>query len=80
MCYRKENVIYSLKLGILIKHHRRPRSRGGNNNSQNVSYVPCKLHEAYHLLFSNYCIQDIAKILNRHWVDSDYELVVKSKV
>lgn len=76
MCYQKSNLLYPFdKLGPLTGHHRRPRSHGGKRNEENLSYVPNKLHEAYHLLFSNNSVNRIADILNEHWIDPDYVMV-----
>lgn len=60
----------------LTKHHRRPRSRGGDNSEKNISLVPCNQHEAYHLLFANYLPEKIAEILNDKWIDPDYMFIV----
>lgn len=38
------------------KHHRKPTSiggTGGRNHRGNISWVPCCLHEAWHILFRN---------------------------
>lgn len=80
MCYKKSNLLYPAhKLGELTKHHKRPRSRKGTSVPENISYVPRKLHDAYHLLFSNNSPQRIAEILNEHWIDSEVKLVVVPK-
>lgn len=76
MCYKKNNTPYPIdKLGQLTRHHRRPKSKGGQHEGGNISHVPNKLHEAYHLLFANYSVTKIAEILNDHWIDPDYYMV-----
>lgn len=73
MCYRKNNSDYPTdKLGPLTRHHRRPKSKGGANEGDNISFVPEKLHCAWHLLFANYSPAKIAEIINEHWGDPDY--------
>lgn len=56
-------------------HHRKPRSLGGGNESENISFVPGNKHEAFHLLFANKTPYEIADILNAVWLDPAYELV-----
>ena len=76
MCYKKDNRLYPAdKLGVLTRHHRRPRSLGGKHEGENISMVPEKLHNAYHLLFANNAPAKIAQILNDHWTDPDYFMV-----
>lgn len=61
------------------RHHRKPRSRGGNSKPRNISVVKVAEHEAFHFLFGNMTPQEIVKILNDTWVDPDYILVVHRK-
>ncbi len=80
MCYKKTNQNYPAdKLGGLTRHHRRPKSKGGANEGDNISFVPEKLHNAWHLLFANYSPIKIAEIINEHWMDTKYEMVVVVK-
>ena len=80
MCYKKENKLYPMdRLGPLTRHHRRPRSLGGKHEGENISMVPEKLHNAYHLLFANNHIGKICEILNDHFVDTDYHIVAVPK-
>lgn len=89
MCYKKKNLLYSIKLdydslskdrlGPLTRHHRRPRSHGGMHEGENISFVPDKLHAAWHLLFANNSVNRIAEIMNDHWVDPDYFMVAVPK-
>ena len=58
------------------KHHRKPKSRGGKNTFGNISVVPNSKHRAWHTLFANKTAPEIAKIINKTWLDPEYELVV----
>jgi len=65
------------KMGELTSmHHRRPRSLGGTNENRNLSKVCPKKHEAFHLLFGNENVYEIARILNQIWLDPGYHLDV----
>lgn len=76
MCYKKTNQNYPTdRLGSLTRHHRRPKSKGGANEGENISFVPEKLHNAWHLLFANYSVSKVAEIMNEHWVDPDYVMI-----
>lgn len=80
MCYKKQQEKYPVnRLGALTKHHLRPRSKGGLGLPDNISHVPEKLHNAYHLLFLNHSPTKIAHILNNHWIDSDYTMIAVHK-
>lgn len=60
----------------LTTHHRRPRSRGGKNNEENLVRVNAKQHDSWHRLFSNLNPFYIAKIINNIWIDYRYGMVV----
>lgn len=66
-------------------HHRHPRSRkkeySGNNinEARNISYLPKHLHRYYHALFANKLPDEIAEILNEHYISPDWELVAVKK-
>lgn len=75
MCYLKNNQYYPTQLGNLTRHHRRPRSKGGKNTDENISMVPEKLHQAWHLLFQNDSPAKVAEIINEHWGDPDYAYI-----
>lgn len=76
MCYKKSNQSYPTdKLGKLTKHHLQPRSKGGECKEYNISYVPNKLHDAWHFMFSNYTPTKIAHIINEHWIPKDITMV-----
>jgi len=61
------------------KHHRRPRSRGGGSESENISLVPVNLHVAYHILFANMLPEEIVKVLNDMWIPRDWEIVARRR-
>jgi hypothetical protein len=54
----------------------RCRSNGGGNGKNNISYVKESEHRAWHLLFRNYTAHQIAEIINEHWIDPAFQLVV----
>ena len=74
MCYRKTKEQYpEHKLGQLTLHHRTPKSKGGTDLPNNISYVPEKLHNAYHLLFSTHLphkVAQIAHLFEQNSIDS----------
>ena len=57
-------------------HHRKPRSRGGTDESFNLSEVSVIKHRAFHTLFSNESPQEIARILNNDWLDTGWKFIV----
>lgn len=59
----------------ITKHHRKPKSKGGKRTPQNISHVPENKHRAYHMLFADKDVNDIAHILNSVWIDPDFLLV-----
>ena len=61
------------------RHHRKCRSHGGSSHPSNISMVTTKQHQAWHLLFGNHYPEMIAKIINRVWIDPDYEMVAVPK-
>lgn len=60
----------------LTKHHKIPVSKHGGGGD-NISFVPRKLHEAYHTLFINYDPYRIAQILNEMFIDPHYRMRVE---
>ena len=60
------------------KHHRRPVSHGGTKAKicgvDNLSVVPANRHLAYHILFNNMYPDEIAKELNRLYINGVEEL------
>lgn len=67
------------KIRRVSKHHRKPRSLGGNNNSRNISVVQDKLHEAWHLLFDNCDPEGVAHIINTYWIDPKWEMIARKR-
>lgn len=59
------------------RHHRRPKSRGGNGKPRNISHVCAKQHEAWHRLFGNMSPHQIATVINQVWLDPDFVFLVK---
>lgn len=59
----------------LDKHHRKPRSLGGGNDSHNISLVRKDLHVAWHRLFGNAPPEEVAKIISEVWIDPKYKLI-----
>lgn len=57
------------------RHHRRPISLQGSNDESNISIVQQKLHDAWHILFSNHTPETIAAIINEKWLDPRYRFV-----
>jgi len=60
-------------------HHRKPRSKGGDDSCGNIVTVSKTKHQHFHHLFYEGSPQKIANILNRTWIDPDYELIVVKK-
>ena len=61
------------------KHHRKPKSRGGGNERENIAHVPVHYHRAWHLLFRNHEPATIASIINTLYLDPDVEFVVRRR-
>ncbi len=51
------------------------RKNGGTDEPRNISLIPCKHHEAYHLIFGHMTPEKLANELNRKWIDPDYRMV-----
>jgi len=60
----------------LTKHHRVPRARNGTDDARNIALIPNRIHTRYHALFGIMTPFDIANMLNEHFIDPDYQLVV----
>jgi hypothetical protein len=61
---REENI---LRNGSYTIHHRKPVSRGGNNDNENMVKVPKSHHKAWHALFDNYGADQILQNLQEYW-------------
>lgn len=57
------------------KHHRKCVKNGGQNDPRNISLIPSKHHEAYHLIFGHMTPEKLASELNRKYIDPDYRMV-----
>lgn len=53
--------------GTYTIHHRKPVSRGGNNDNENMVKVPKSHHKAWHALFDNYGADQILQNLQEYW-------------
>ena len=62
-------------------HHRKAKVNGGSGkiSSGNMIEVDVLKHRAFHLLFGTKTTEQIAAILNKTWIDVDYELVVRKR-
>ena len=63
----------------ISRHHRRCRSNGGTDDNDNLSQVSSIQHKAFHILFLNKNVYEIAEILNETWIDPRFNLVVVKK-
>lgn len=60
------------------KHHRRCKVNGGSaHDPHNISFAPRLKHDAFHTLFGHMEAEQIAYILNTHWLDPRFQLVVE---
>ena len=62
-------------------HHRKAKVNGGSGkiSSGNMIEVDVLQHRAFHLLFGTKNTEQIAAILNKTWIDVDYELVCRKR-
>jgi hypothetical protein len=58
------------------RHHRKPRSRGGSEESFNISIIEERQHKAWHLLFRNMTPSQIADKINGIFLDTDFKFKV----
>lgn len=63
----------------MTRHHRRPKSLGGSNRPENISRIKHKHHLAWHTLFGDLCVEEIACLINSVYLDPDYFLIPKKK-
>lgn len=61
----------------MTMHHRRPVKLNGKTEPRNLSRVPKKKHEAWHMLFNHMNPYAIAHLINTVWLDPDFEFVVR---
>ena len=62
----------------MSKHHRKCRSHGQGKRG-NVVLVRDDHHRAYHLLFADKFPWQVAEILNKTWINPEYQLICVSK-
>lgn len=60
----------------LTRHHRRPTSIGGSDDEANISMVSEKKHQAWHTLFRNMTVFEIAEEINQNFLDAKYQFEV----
>lgn len=61
-------------------HHRKPISIGGaRHNKRNHSWIQRIKHQAWHTLFDNHTATTIVFLINQHYIDPDYEVVLVRK-
>jgi len=62
-------------------HHRLPKISGGSGklSSGNMVEVDVLMHRAYHKLFGTKTPEQVAAILNKTWLPTDWELVARKK-
>lgn len=63
----------------LTRHHRRPRSKKGKNNQNNLSYVSRVQHQAWHTLFGDMDVEEIVDAINRLWIDPTWVIKCEPK-
>ena len=57
-------------------HHRRPKAQGGDNSPRNIKKVPVDKHECWSKLFPGHMTpEEIAKSINRTWLDPDFMFI-----
>lgn len=61
------------------RHHRKPQSIGGTDDPENISIVKITHHRNWHLLFENKSVPEIVRLLNKYWIDPDYQIYYKEK-
>lgn len=60
-------------------HHRKPKKLGGTNHKKNISMVNSFLHRAWSVLFGNLTAQEIAREINKTWLDPEFKFIVKRR-
>lgn len=64
---------------VMTEHHRLPESLGGKRTPENISTVEAKKHQAWHILFRNLPAEAIVAIINKKWIDPQWELVLRKR-
>ena len=57
-------------------HHKKPLSKGGDDNDRNLVQVSLVQHQAWHTLFRNMTPHEIAAEINKTWLDPEYQFAV----
>jgi hypothetical protein len=57
------------------RHHRKPRSLGGETNRHNCVMVNARRHYFWHQLFGNMNGWEIAREINTLWLDPEFKVV-----
>ena len=61
------------------RHHRKPKSLGGDGSGENMINVSIVKHQAWHVLFGNSTPEQIVRLLNNVWFDPAYQLILKRR-
>jgi len=61
------------------RHHRKPKSRGGDNSPHNIAWVDKNKHRSYHQLFGTKDPHEVARQLTADWIDPDYVIIAIKK-
>jgi len=66
------------------KHHRRPRSLGGDSSRRNISYLDENQHYFYHRLFKNpdgteMTVPEIVRLLTKKFIDPDWVICCQKR-
>jgi hypothetical protein len=63
-------------------HHRKPKVLGGSGRIEGPNMVHVKIckHRAWHILFETSTPQEIARIINKTWIDPDWELIPVKRI
>ena len=62
-------------------HHRKCKVHGGSGriSSGNLIEVPVVLHRSWHRLFGTKTPEQIASVINKTWLDADWELIARRR-
>lgn len=63
----------------LVRHHKKCKSNGGKNNKGNISMIPYCVHVAWHIVFENFEAHKIAAIINKQFLDPEWEFIVQKR-
>ena len=60
-------------------HHRKEKSRGGDNSQRNTALVPQSRHVAWHILKGTMPLEKLCFYINTFLIDPDYEIQLVQK-